>query len=363
MSDLRNIIREYNDLKSSGTGRLALVTVLEVYGSSFRRPGAMMLVTENSRWFGAISGGCLEGDALRRARHSLLMGQSSVVMYDTVNDDASALGPRIGCNGIVKVLIEPIESQWIDGMSALDLDKGGYLITKISSNGKMVNRAFIDRSGEKTYNEIADWPEISDLNTMVNVSIHKNDEEWVVQELPVLKSLVICGGGNHILPMISLAKTLGWRVIVTDPCVAHSAPAIFPEADLVRQADGSGVAEVVSNMELSAFVITSHSHEYVQDALTTLLDRNARYIGLIGNRIRLQQLLQPRFGNTLPANIHAPVGLDLGGNTPEELALSVIAQVQAFFNDKSGLALDHLTGYIHDRRPQEQKRDQEMNIQ
>ncbi|WP_109831606.1 XdhC family protein [Reichenbachiella versicolor] len=362
MSDIRKIVSEYQRLKSEGVNQLALVTVLEVYGSSFRRPGAMMLVTANSRWYGAISGGCLEGDALKRAKSSLKEGKPSIVMYDTVNDEENALGPRIGCNGIVKVMIEPIKSNWLDELAMLDMNQGGFFVTKISQNQNSVFRAFLSTEGEKLFSEIDGWPPERDFEQMVNVSTKSGDGEWIVQELPALKKIVICGGGNHIVPLINLAKTIGWEVTLTDPCVAHSAPALYPQADNVIMQQADQVSEGMTALENTAFVITSHSPDYIKQVLSSTISNGAQFVGLIGNRIRLQKVLTEQFGKTIPTVVKAPVGLDLGGNTPEEMSLSIVAEVQAFFNKKAGLPLSQGKGYIHDRRAQEIERDSMMKI-
>jgi len=369
MSDLRKIHKEYLRLKKQFETKLALVTVLEVFGSSFRRPGAMMLVTENSQWFGSISGGCLEGDSLKRARHSLLNGQPVVIMYDTINKDDHALGPQIGCNGIVKILIEPLKvgRSWLDDLTSNDLSCSGYLVTRIlHARTIRIERALIDAKTQKRYNRISHWPiETDDLLAMINVtSKFKQDEDaqWVVQKLPVLNRLVIAGGGNHILPLIRLAKSVHWEVIVTDPCVAHAAPALFKEADEVIRLTGDQIGSLVSRSSPTAVVITSHDDLYLEAGLYSLLENEAKYIGLIGNRIRLKSNLNQIFGEHVPIQIHAPVGLDLGGNTPEEMALSIVSEIMSYFNHKTALPLNELSGYIHDRLPQEVTRDTQLNI-
>jgi xanthine dehydrogenase accessory factor len=375
MHEFQKIIQAYERVDFSQR-KAALATVVKVLGSSYRRPGARMLMTDDGHWTGAISGGCLEGDALRKARQAILHNQPTVVTYDTLKDeDANALGIGLGCNGVIDVLIEPIDPQntrnpvellrttllydqvavlatvyTIEGHSALKI--GDRLV--LEGNGKVLDyipdaqlaaqiltdareAARTEVSGTKSY--LTSFYRVETFFEVIRPSIH----------------LLLFGGGYDAVPVARLAKSVGWRVTVTDDCVAHLAPKRFPDADSVVHALRNDVLTHLPINRYTAAVLISHNYKYDLAVVKQLLTTDIRYIGMLGPRKRGEKMLQElaglgfTLGKKQLSRLHNPVGLDIGAETPEEIALSIIAEVQARFAQRRGGSLKQKSGPIHER--------------
>ena len=230
MKEIRTIIAEYEKIDFTQR-KAAIATVVKVRGSSYRSPGARMLITDDGRWVGSISGGCLEGDALRKARQVMQNRKPMTVTYDTREESNQNLGIGLGCNGVIDVLIEPVEAN----------DNGVVgLFRSMTSSTKTFGLATISRSANRTgeklliddeFNTIAAL-EDAELNELLwnelrmafarrasqsKAFIHRGEDIEVFTEIiqPTI-SLMIFGGGFDARPVSQLAKTLGWEITVTD---------------------------------------------------------------------------------------------------------------------------------------------------
>jgi xanthine dehydrogenase accessory factor len=168
-------------------------------------------------------------------------------------------------------------------------------------------------------------------------------------------SLIIFGGGFDARPVSQLAKSLGWEVTITDECVAHIAPLFFPTADNLSLCHRDFVDRDFHITPYTACVLMSHNYEYDRDVLKKLLKSEAPYIGILGPRKRFDKMLSDfsREGITLSSKdahrIHSPIGLDIGAEAPDEIAVSIIAEIQSKFSNRSGGFLKYRTGPIHQR--------------
>ena len=373
MHEFQKIIQTYERVDFSQR-QAALATVVKVVGSSYRRPGARMLMTDDGHWTGAISGGCLEGDALRKARQAILRKQPTVVTYNTLEDeDANTLGIGLGCNGIIDVLIEPIDPvnrvnpvemlrsalhyrevavlatvYGVTGES--DVRVGDRLVLEGDAVNRLADQALSDRI-------LADARSAA-RTEQSGVGVYASGPARVDVFIEVIRPsihLLVFGGGYDAIPLVRLAKHVDWRVTVTDDCVAHLAPKRFPDADAVVHAPRERVLERLPVHRYSAAVLMSHNYRYDLAVLRQLLTTDVRYIGLLGPRKRGEKMLEELAGAGIQPNrwqrsrLHNPVGLDIGAETPEEIALSVIAEVQARFAQRSGGFLKRKSGPIHRR--------------
>jgi xanthine dehydrogenase accessory factor len=225
----------------------AIATVVKVRGSSYRSPGARMLITDDGQWVGSISGGCLEGDALRKARQVMTSKKPLTVTYDTREESNQNLGIGLGCNGVIDVLIEPIDNE--DKNNAIHLF-GSFLDTReplalatVFSSSAYTGEKFLIGAALEQQVRFADEG-LSHLvyPDLVKLFETKRSEarQYIVNDQPVeifleliqpSVSLIIFGGGFDARPVSQMAKSLGWKVMVTDECVAHIAPVFFPSAD------------------------------------------------------------------------------------------------------------------------------------
>ena len=348
--------------------KAALATVVWVEGSSYRRPGARMLITDDGRWEGAISGGCLEGDALRKARQVMLDDKPIVVTYDTMDDGANSFGVGLGCNGIIDVLIEPVHPD--NRQNPIELLKefiqkrdvrvlATVLKSDVSTGLVSGNRFTLTESSAE---QVPNWL-LTDMREALTTgkpltkaySVESGPVEVFIERIDPGIELVIFGAGYDVVPVAKLARELGWQVTVTDDCVAHLSPKRFPVATCVLFADRQAVTDQLTITNRTAAVLMSHNFNYDRAVLQKLLTTDVPYIGILGPRKRFDKM-QVEFekdGLFFPEaalnRVHAPIGLDLGAETPDEIALSIMAEIKAFFTKGAGGFLKDKPGPIHER--------------
>ncbi|MCK8491929.1 XdhC family protein [Spirosoma sp. RP8] len=373
MKEIARIVEVFEQIDFSKR-KAALATVVWVEGSSYRRPGARMLITDDGRWEGAISGGCLEGDALRKARQVMLDGDPIVVTYDTMDDGANSFGVGLGCNGIIDILIEPIDPT--DSHNPVELLREftqkrdvRVLATVLKSDattGLMPSNRFV--LTDQSASLIPDWLQADMQNVFVTgkpltqtYAVESGSAELFIERIDPGIELVIFGAGYDVIPVAKLARDLGWQVTVTDDCVAHLAPKRFPVATCVLFADRQAVLDKITITDRTAAVLMSHNFNYDRAVLESLLATDVPYIGMLGPRKRFDKMQDEfakyglHFSETTLERVHAPIGLDLGAETPDEIALSILAEIKAFFTKRSGAFLRDKSGPIHERLSGNQK--------
>lgn len=370
MKEQKAIIEAYRNTDLSPR-KVALATVVRVRGSSYRSPGARMLITDDGKWVGSISGGCLEGDALRKARQVMMNGKSMTVTYDTREESNQNLGIGLGCNGVIDVLIEPVKENAENNPVKLfeelvGRDQPVALATIFDSEQYNGEKLTLDNKGERfstfTSKMLAEVVQ-RDLGKVFEtrrseVRDYDADGETVSVFLELIQPtirLIIFGGGFDARPVSSLAKSLGWHVTVTDECAAHIAPRFFPGADNLSLCQRTFVARDFPINAFTACVLMSHNYEYDRDVLKAILPSPAPYIGILGPRKRFDRMVSELAGEGVHLQaeqfhrIHSPIGLDIGAETPDEIAVSIIAEIQSKFANRSGGFLRYRTGPIHQR--------------
>jgi xanthine dehydrogenase accessory factor len=372
MKEQKNIVAAFQKVQE--TKQLAaLATVVKVRGSSYRSPGARMLITDDGRWVGSISGGCLEGDALRKARMVMRSHKPITVTYDTREESNQNLGVGLGCNGLIDVFIEPIDAH--DEFSPINLFRkiinvkepvALATVFRNSNPEELGRKVLIDRSGQILFNSFLDIEAasmvIDDLNKLfanrrseVKSYSRNNESEVFLELIEPTVSLIIFGGGFDARPVSHLAKSLGWNVTVTDECVSHIAPIFFPSADTLSLCQRQFIDRDFNITPYTACVLMSHNYEYDRDVLKKLLKTEAPYIGILGPRKRFEKMRNEfsEVGVKLSDHnfhrIHSPIGLDIGAETPDEIAVSIIAEIQGKFANRSGGFLKYNPGPIHQR--------------
>ncbi|HEX7016909.1 MAG TPA: XdhC/CoxI family protein [Cyclobacteriaceae bacterium] len=382
MKEFRSIVEAYGKLDFNAR-QAALATVVKVRGSSYRSPGARMLITDDGRWVGSISGGCLEGDALRKARKVILEGVPMAVTYDTREESDQNLGISLGCNGVIDVLIEPIDhndpANPVRTFETFTQTREPVALATIfrSGNERITGqKLLIDASGTVQVREATAAQQAfadQELRARITDDLLKlfetrtsetREYEWqgstvevYLELIPPNISLIIFGGGFDARPVSQLAKSLGWEVTVTDECAAHIAPLFFPGADNLSLCNRTFIERDFDITPYTACVLMSHNYEYDRDVLRTLLKTPAPYIGILGPRKRFDRMLEEfeREGIVLSADdahrIHSPIGLDIGAEAPDEIAVSIVAEIQGKFTCRSGGFLKYRQGPIHKRGP------------
>ncbi|MBK7936662.1 MAG: XdhC family protein [Lewinellaceae bacterium] len=363
MKELRDIILAY-DKAVLQNKKTALATVVQVEGSSYRRPGARMLITETGEVTGAISGGCLEGDALRKAQQAIQQQQNKLVVYDTLNEEDHQLGIQLGCNGIVYILLEPVNDA--------DENNPVRLLKKAATDRKDVVLATVfnpQKNAAQTGTCLAahgeaDLPAVDkNIKTEVLAALAQKksairaypDYTVLYQFVPPAVQLLLVGAGNDAQPLTEMAFLLGWNVIVADGRPAYATQQRFPKAGKVCLTKPAALLSAVNIDEQTAVVIMTHNYNYDLAALEQLLPGDCRYIGVLGPKKKLEKMLDElkerglRVDGDVLHRIYGPVGLDLGAETSEEIALSVVAEIKAVFSGRRGAPLKDRPAEIHER--------------
>ncbi len=372
MKDFKAIVAAYQQVDFSQR-KAALATVVKVRGSSYRSPGARMLITDDGRWVGSISGGCLEGDALRKARTVMTSGTPMTVTYDTREESNQNLGIGLGCNGVIDVLIEPIDSNNEENPvakfgSLINTTRPLALATIFEGSGYAGEKLMLTDSGDVTStfsNKSLATSVQKDLRNLFETKKSEAkkytaegiDIDVFIELIQPSLSLIIFGGGFDARPVSELAKSLGWNVSVTDECVAHIAPIFFPTADKLSLCQREFIDRDFEITPYTACVLMSHNYEYDRDVLKKLLKTNTPYIGILGPRKRFDKMLIEFNSQGIELTdqdfqrIHSPIGLDIGAEAPDEIALSIISEIQSKFSNRSGGFLKYHAGPIHQRDP------------
>jgi xanthine/CO dehydrogenase XdhC/CoxF family maturation factor len=369
MNEQSEIICAFESLRGEGKPA-ALVTVVAVAGSAYRRPGAKMLVAEDGRTWGGISGGCLERDVARRSRGVLASGRPLVCRYETTDDQDLLAAVATGCRGTVDLFIEPLSRQapgpvpWliqatrqrrvvtlatiVRSSAAGDISAVG---TRLSLEKTDIAGARLDDASlrDACLNALSD--PMARLPKLVRVSVDGMTTDVFVERLSPPQQLVVFGAGPDVVPVVSMAALLGWHVTVVGVRPATGLARRFAQADelLITPPD-----DPLAGVELtprSAVVLMTHNYPRDIDILSRLPVAPC-YLGILGPRIRTEQLFaEVGGGNPAWQAAHAPVGLDLGAETPAEIALSIVAEIQAVLRSTAAGFLRDRQGPIH--RPPE----------
>lgn len=374
MKEIREIIKANNDYIKAGK-KTALVSVVHLDGSSYRRPGARMLINDEGQMTGAISGGCLEGDALRKAMLVIAQQHSKLVTYDTSDEEDAAIGVQLGCAGIIQVLFEPIDVNKQNNPVSL-LEKAiakrqhSVLVTLFSPDEKnkpQVGTCLLIAedhtiSGNIPVQGIKEML-MEDVHTVMQTqsSVYKNyitESSSVTAFIEFLKppvSLVVVGAGNDAIPLVNMADALGWEAIVVDGRTTHAKPERFAAACQVLVSKPEKVLDQLVIDDQTVFVLMTHNYNYDLAMLKALLQRNVFYIGVLGPKKKLVRMLDELKEEGIILNekqlssVYGPVGLEIGAETAEEIALSIIAEIKAVFAGKKGTSLRDSKDFIHSR--------------
>jgi xanthine dehydrogenase accessory factor len=371
MSELESILRAYEAASQAGR-TCALASVVGARGSTYRRIGAHMLVTEEGDVTGAISGGCLERDVRRHAMWVLQSGEAKHLVYDSTGDDEDAEDPfALGCNGVVEVWVErlrPDDATMAFVAACVAERRSGIVATVFASGlgaatsagGRLLWRpggepVALRCDGALARALLADARSVlasgvsstRTLNTgagLVTVCFE------IFQPLP---RLAIFGGGYDAVPVVALARAVGARVVVVDARPGYATRTRFPAADGLIVADPQAAVEALGLDGNSLAVVMNHNYRLDLAALEALLPTAIPYLGVLGPKRRTERLLADLAATGLTATktqlarLYSPVGLDLGAETPEEVALAIVAEMKAVLAGRRAGAARERSGSLH----------------
>jgi xanthine dehydrogenase accessory factor len=335
-------------------GACVLATVVATRGSSYRSPGARMLVLPDGSRIGAVSGGCLEGELCRRAHWWTAQTPAVLRRFDTSNQEDNE-GFGLGCGGSIELLLERLEGSGASThpLLAQELVQRARVARAVAvaietpeASGLRVGARFDSESAPAGWRE--GFERAVELGISFTAEVDGGARVFFESLLPPIQ-LLICGAGNDAQPLAAQAAALGWPAVVLDQRADLAQAARFPSAARVLVARDAAVLQGVQLDARTAAIVMSHS--FAQDSffLRALVDAPLAYVGVLGSRRRTLDLLAGLGRETAPAQLYAPAGLDIGAETPEQIALSILGEVQACFAGRRGGALRKRAGSIHGR--------------
>jgi xanthine dehydrogenase accessory factor len=372
MSELTDVLQAIESLSARGE-KLALATIVAVRGSTYRRPGARLLVPEEGDLIGNISGGCLENDVADVAKIVMHEGIARIVSFDLTADDDAVWGWGLGCNGAFELFVEPADkAAEVAGAlrMALEDERPICMVTVLDSSVSGVeqgDRMLVRPAGdverpfpnEKLARSARDAGleqlarEQSEIRALPGSS---GEARAFVEVLEPPLRLVVCGAGHDAVPLVRQASALGWSAIVADDRTEFLTTDRFPEAaDFVLVERPDKVGEVAAIDERTYVVVMTHNFLRDKDYVRSLLSTPARFIAMLGPAVRTGRLLTELgeegvdIGEADLSRIRSPAGLDLGAEGPDEIAASICAEIVAVKRGRAGGFLKDRPGPIHER--------------
>jgi xanthine/CO dehydrogenase XdhC/CoxF family maturation factor len=367
MKEIKSILKLYDSFKDSNE-KCAIAQVVRVEESSYRREGARMLVFESGVFEGGISGGCLEGDALQRSQIAILKQQPSIVTYDTSKENEIGVG--LGCNGVIDVLISPISdaSPLIAMLQKCLLERGEHIIATITAlegawDAVFLGKSFYYDARSSTLDDCSD----EDLRQFIQSKIAEVQERKkskthhfekagkkasvFIELIPPQFHLAIYGDNYDVYPILEMAKVLDWDVSLTGNIQKlkkeklQSVKSFYPK-------EGEARPEID---ERTAVILMAHDYKTDYSNLQHVIKSPTPYIASLGPRKRFERMVAEfkangiEFSDEEQERIFAPCGLEIGANTPEEIAMSLFSEILGVFSGKTGGMLREKVGPIHER--------------
>lgn len=322
---------------------VALATVVQTWGSAPRREGAKMAFTPAGQLSGSVSGGCVEGAVYEAGLEALENKQPQLLHFGVADETAWEVG--LACGGEIRVFVEPLDSQ-VQALAqeTAQAEQAGAAVTVISGPAALLGRKLIVREGEVVYGSIlpaVDEQAVALVEAQIRqgkpgrVTVEAAEEpaELFIDVWMPAPQLVMVGAVHIAIALAQMATTLGYRTIVIDPRRAFGSEERFPHVDrLIQGWPDKALAEVSLNPS-TAVVMLTHDPKIDDVALKIVLDKPVFYIGALGSSRTHAKRRERLAAAGLPAEklerIHAPIGLDIGAQTPEEIAVAVLAEIVA----------------------------------
>ncbi|WP_372789973.1 XdhC family protein [Paraconexibacter sp.] len=352
---MRDVVEQLDRWRAAGNARTAIATVVGVKRSAPRPPGAKMALAQDGSVAGAVSGGCVEGAVVVAAEEVLEGGEPRMLHFGISDDEAWDVG--LPCGGEIDVWIDRPDGPEGEAFAALARADGrGALVTRLDGGGRMLVDAEGIRTGSLGTAALDDgaaeharelmWAERSERRTV-------EDVEVFVDATAPSPRVIIFGAVDHSAALCTLARAARWRPFVVDPRERFATPERFPDAErVVAKWPAEAFADLGGIDRATSIVVLTHDPKLDDAALQIALASDAGYIGAMGSRLaqagRRERLLARGLTDDDLARISAPIGLDLGGLTSEETALSIMAELVAVRRGHPGGRLRDAEGRIHE---------------
>lgn len=346
---MRDILPDLDKWRAEDNKSIALATVIQTWGSSPRRAGAKMALTPDGKITGSVSGGCVEGAVFEEGVQTLKSNRPKLLHFGVADETAWEVG--LACGGSIDIFVKPLDTELFKSLrSVLTKEDTAVLVTLVSGPDKLLGRELLLKDDNSAIGTISD-----ELNEQV-LSLAKetlaqgesrramlNDDVEVFMEVILPPPTLIAVGGVHItIALMSLAKTLGYRTVVVDPRSAFGNEERFPNVDQLIQEWPDEAFEQVPITRSTAIAMLTHDPKLDDPALKIALPSPAFYIGALGSKNtqakRRQRLLAEGLTEEQLNRLHGPIGLEIGAGTPEEIAMSIMAEIVAARNNVEEVA-------------------------
>jgi xanthine dehydrogenase accessory factor len=299
-----------------------LATIVATKGSTYRKVGTLMLIDEHGECTGLLSGGCLEADISLHAEGVLTTQQAKLLTYDLSSDDNLLWGLGLGCDGAIELLLQPLlpENDHLGFsvlLDALSHRKTGYYLQGINNENVAQGQFIEGKLTDKGMNEESAFSSLSAQNDLI-----------IIPVMPPI-SVLICGAGPDVVPVVNIVNQLGWQATLWDHRAAYLQQSEFKACYKKRKVRAENT-EAMEYQDFDAVVVMTHNLEFDAVYLSKALSANVNYIGLLGPEGRRNKLLKENglIFTEVQGQVYGPVGLDLGGRSPQAIALSITAQIQ-----------------------------------
>lgn len=337
---------------------LVLGTVITTEGSTYRKPGAMMLIAADNNYQGLISGGCLEADLASHAKDVFVDGKTRKVCYDMSHGDDFAWGLGLGCDGIIELMLQRLDDDTgYELLETLDRawivnSRGLLSLVTSSSDPDYTEGAFaLDcgagfSTGDPLLKNSLHSPEGTLFSRGHDMSrrywqdsINTNNGTINLLLIPIMPppAILICGAGHDALPVARLAVEMGWNCTIVDHRSGFARADRFPDSCDVQVLQAAELGNHISLDQIDAAILMTHHLGQDRQYLSQVVDASVSYIGMLGPRARRDRLLGEIEAENV--HVHGPAGLDIGAEMPESIALAIIAEIHAFLNRRDGAML------------------------
>ncbi len=365
MKEIRKIVAAYDSIDRT-KDKVALAAVVNVEESSYRRIGARMLVSTSGQWVGGISGGCLEGDALRKSQKAIYNNSPTTVIYDTMEDDSNQIGVGLGCNGRIEVLVTPIDFD--DPINPVELlrdlinIKEPQILLQVIGHSKEKNllgtctvidmnapavQEFCGIEKDVIKNGIRKSKHQQRATIISHINKASAQVELLAEYIVPETKLIVIGDNYDVNTLLALANELGWEIHL----VANSAKLNKKVLSLAQKVYGYDEVDQLPIDNFTAIVMMSHDFKRDKLCLKDLIKKKPKYLGMLGPKKRLIKMENELnlYDLNSQSFFYSPIGLDIGAESPEEIALSIAAEIVAAFKNRNGLSLKYKKGPIHIR--------------
>ena len=373
MHELQSIINYFDEIQQQGE-TIFLATIVNTFGSTYRQKGAKMLITEKGEMMGTLSGGCVENDIFHYTKQ--ISSEPLLISYDATSSEDLIWGFGLGCNGVVQILLEKLD--FLNNLSPLNLineclksQRYGAIATIFSVEGAIdlkIGSRLIIYPDDTTYTDIQDRElknaiasdttsaKNTQHSTVNKYQLSSGSVEVFIEVIKPPTSLIIFGAGRDALPVVELAKAIGWEVTVVDCRAQEATYQRFAIADRIILTSREIISQQISVAENTVAVIMTHNYFDDREIIKFLLPTKIPYLGVMGSKNRITKIIEElNPTKTQLEKLYSPIGLDIGADSPAEIASAIIAEIQAVLAKRNGGFLKHRTQPIHQRYDIKQK--------